>query len=105
MADEHEFSFTLLVGQQLSLTFAASSTGTVPNQQAVDGKFDPDLWRQDEEWFPHIDAEEDPGMPNGAELRPGEFKKQVFLNPDNNKTIAPPEVSRHRDYSRGISGR
>ena len=106
MADEHEFSFTLLVGQQLSLTFAASSTGTVPNnQQPVDGKFDPDLWRQDEEWFPHIDAEEDPGMPNGAELRPGEFKKQVFLDADTNKTTKAPEVSRHRDYSRGISGR
>ena len=105
MADEHEFSFTILVGQQLSLTFAASSTGTMPdNQQTVDGKFDPDLWRQDEEWFPRIDVEEDPGMPNGAELRPGEFKKELSLDASTNKTTAPPAVSAHRG-SCGIRGR
>jgi hypothetical protein len=43
---QDEFSYTLAIGETISLTFRASSKGAIRNVELSTGKYDPNVWMQ-----------------------------------------------------------
>jgi len=93
-----EFENTIQIGEKISFSFAAESQGGITNQllPGETNKYDPFVWKLEDDFFPRIAVDEDPGMPNGAYVTPPRFDKmdltvKTTLNPGNNITTSNPE--------------
>ena len=97
MLQTDDFDHTIQIGEELSLSFAAESQGGITNQllPGTTNSYDPYVWKLEGDFFPRIQVDEDPGMPNGARVMPPRFdmmdmEVETFLNPANNLTTNNP---------------
>jgi hypothetical protein len=85
-----EFDHTIQIGEEISFTFALRTKAPIINQPLgsvppLSQKFDPFIWRKQEDYYPQIVVDDDPGMPNAAVITPlGDMKVTTFLDPGNN---------------------
>ena len=81
---DFEFDHTIQIGEEISFTFALRTKAPIENK-LLGNKYDPFIWRTQQDYHPHIVVDEDPGMPNAAFITPvGDMKVTTFLDPENN---------------------
>jgi hypothetical protein len=82
------FDHTIQIGEEISFTFALRTKAPIIDSLlgSVPLRYDPFIWRKQEDYYPHIVVDDDPGMPNAAVITPlGDMKVTTFLDPGNNK--------------------
>ena len=85
---DFEFDHTIQIGEEISFTFALRTKAPIIDSLLGSDplRYDPFIWRKQEDYHPHIVVDDDPGMPNAAVITPlGDMKVTTFLDPGNNK--------------------